>query len=180
MEVRLWAERTTAAEIMVTNLATVWPTHTLAQAAAVLLREQVSGVPVVEPDGPCVGVFSVIDVLRAEEQVVEERLKFAQSSYFTSELALPTSVYADQLADFQEKIAPAAEQPVQRFMTTNLVTVTQQTPVGTIISMLIDAHIHRVLVVDQHGHLKGMVTAMDVLAALRSAASGAAATNPVG
>ena len=174
MELRDWAERTTAGEIMVTDVATVWPTHTLGQVAAVLLREQVSGVPVVEPDGPCVGVFSLVDVLRAEEQVVEERLKFAQSSFFTSELALPASVYADQLEKFQEKISPASEQPIQPFMTTNLVTVTEETSVGYTINMLVDAHIHRVLVIDGRGHLKGLVTAMDVLAALRRAVTGKA------
>ena len=166
-----WLTQTTASDVMVREVATVWPTHTLAQVAAVLLREQISGVPVVSPEGVCVGVFSLVDVLRAEEQIVDERWRLAHSSYFTSELAWPASVYADKLAEFQDKMSPAAERPVKEFMTKNLVSLVPEARLQRVVEKMVDAHVHRVLIVDARGRLEGIITTMDLLAALRQFAT---------
>ena len=169
MEIRNWMTKTTAAEIMVRDVATVWQTHTLAQAAAVLLREQISGMPVVNEEGVCVGVISLMDILRAEEIVADEQQKVASSSYFDSALTLPTGVYAERLEELRDKLAPASGRFVKEFMTTDLVSVPQDTQLDKIVTSMVDAHIHRLLVLDADRHLQGIVTTIDVLAALMRA-----------
>ena len=67
----------------------------------------------------------------------------------------------------QERGTGSAEQPVEHFMTTDLVSVTENTPLQTIVQQMVDAHIHRVVVLDDHQHLQGIISTMDVLAALR-------------
>lgn len=166
MVIQDWIMQTTAADVMCSDVVSVWPNHTLAQAAAVMLREQISGLPVVDSSGVCVGVFTVSDTLRAEEIVAEEQQEIATSSFFQSDLTLPTSVYAEKLEQFRDKLAPAAEQPIKRFMTTDLVSVTEDAPLARIVQSMVDAHLHRVLVLNEASQLKGIVATMDVLAAL--------------
>jgi CBS domain-containing protein len=166
MEIHNWITHTTAADLMCRDVVSVWPNHTLAQAAAVMLREQVSGLPVVDTSGVCVGVFSVTDVLRAEEKVTEEQQRIAMSGFFNSGLALPASVYTQKLEQIRDKIAPASEQPVERFMTADLVSVTEDASLTSIVQSMVDAHLHRVLVADADRRLKGIVATTDVLAAL--------------
>ena len=166
MEIRQWLRDTTARDIMACKVVSVWPTHTLAQVAAVLLRENISGVPVVDQEGRCRGVFSVSDILRAEEKVAEARAEAASSAYFRSELALPASVYREQLEQLRDKIAPAAEQPVGNFMVTDLVTVKEDTRLEKIVASIVDAHVHRILVLDDGRQLRGLITTIDVMNAL--------------
>jgi predicted transcriptional regulator len=54
---------------MARDLITLRPESPLAQAAGVFLHEQISGAPVVDAGGVCVGVLSVSDILEAEERL---------------------------------------------------------------------------------------------------------------
>jgi CBS domain-containing protein len=56
--------------------------------------------------------------------------------------------------------------PVRQYMTADPVTVVPSTPIRTLARLMIDAHIHRVIVVDEEGKPQGIVSATDVLAAL--------------
>ncbi|HEY8505600.1 MAG TPA: CBS domain-containing protein, partial [Gemmataceae bacterium] len=59
---------------------------------------------------------------------------------------------------------PADE--VRQFMTPDPVTVAPDTPIREVARMMIDAHIHRVIVVDAEQRPLGVVSATDVLAAV--------------
>jgi CBS domain-containing protein len=143
MEIAAWLKTTRASDIMVRTVVTLKPSDTLAHAAAVMLHEQISGAPVLDGAGICVGVLSASGILNAEDKVDQERRKVAESSFWHSNLALPMSVYADKLAEVREKIVPAAEQPVERFMTTDLVSVTADTPLRTVVEDMVNARASR-------------------------------------
>ena len=55
----------TAREIMTTQLITLQPKMTVAEAIKTLLSHKISGAPVVDPDGALLGVLSEFDCLRA-------------------------------------------------------------------------------------------------------------------
>src|SRR5262249_8544565 len=57
---------------------------------------------------------------------------------------------------------------VSRHMTTDLVTAPPSTPVTELARIMIDAHLHRVLITDGHGRPAGIVTSTDILAAVAS------------
>ncbi len=166
MQIHEWMSSTRAADIMVRQVITFEPSCLLARAAGVLLQEQISGAPIVEESRGCLGVLSVSDVLTAGGKVVEEQQQIAQSTFWNSNLMLPTSVYEDKLAQVRDKLVPAAEQPVERFMTTDLVGVNEETPLETIVQKMVDAHVHRVLVLGENQCLQGIISTTDVLAAL--------------
>jgi CBS domain-containing protein len=63
-------------------------------------------------------------------------------------------------------------EPVRQFMTANPVTMPSSTPIRVLARAMIDAHIHRVIVVDETGRPTGIVSSTDVLAALAYAEDG--------
>lgn len=163
-----WVIGTKAADLMVSQLITVDASEPLAEVAAVMLREQISGLPVVDGTGSCRGVFAVSDVLRSEEKVakqLQERRVFT-SNYFSSRLTLPENTCTEKLEDFRDGLTPASVQPVERFMTTDVVSVLPDASVEKIAQSMVDAHLHRVLVIDENEQLRGIVSTTDILAAL--------------
>ncbi len=165
MTIQQWMSETRASDIMSRKIVTFDPQDTLAEVAEKLLAKQISGAPVVS-GGRCVGVFSVYDMLQAENEVTTNRTEFAQSSFWDSGLSLPVQVYEDKLAAVRAKIAPIAEHFVERHMTRDVVTVDGTDPVAVVIQKMVDGHIHRVVVVDEESHVVGLISTIDVLAAL--------------
>ena len=173
MAIQEWITKTRAQDIMVRDLVTVLPTHDLAQVATVFLREQISGVPVVGTDEICSGVITIRDVIQAEEKVAGEQLRLAHSNFFNSDLALPASVYDERLAEVKDKLVPASERLVKEFMTTDMVTVHEDTPLAEVVASMVDAHVHRLLVLNKKDGLCGVISTIDVLAALMRASQDA-------
>lgn len=103
--------------------------------------------------------FFIVSSLRSSPSL-------ATSNFFSSNLALPESVYLEKLEQVRDKLSPAAEQPVEHFMTTDLVSVSTEDSLQEIVQSMVDAHLHRVLVIDQDKQLQGIIATTDVLAAL--------------
>lgn len=166
MELHEWLTRTSAADVMVRDVTTLDPGECLANVASMFLREQISGAPVVDREGVCVGVLSIQDVIGAEEKVAEERQKVAESSFWRSNLALPASIYEDKLAQVRDKIIPAAQQPAHRFMIRDIVWVRDDATLYKVTTDMVEAHIHRVLVLSEEMRLRGLISTIDILSAL--------------
>lgn len=77
------------------------------------------------------------------------------------------------LADWQVvQVENLPADAVRSFMTADPVTATAEVPIRTLARRMIDAHIHRVIVVDEQGRPIGVVSSTDVLAAVAYAESG--------
>ena len=155
-----------AEDVMVRDVTVLRRDDTLAHAAYTFLHKQISGAPIVDVDGKCVGVLSVTDILGAAEKVAERQAEIAEAFFSRSDLILPATVYEDDLAAVRDKIEPAAEQPVENFMVQDIVCVRCDDSVEKVAQDFIDARIHRVLVIDTDGKLAGLITTVDVIAAL--------------
>ena len=68
----------------------------------------------------------------------------------------------------EEDFARLPSDAVRRYMTADIVTTGPDVPLPRLSRMMIDAHIHRVLVVDEEHRPIGIVTSTDLLAALAS------------
>jgi CBS domain-containing protein len=174
----------------------------LREAAQQLMRNQVSGAPVVDAVGKCVGVLSAFDFLRmpgmAKELGGPDSPPLPLTCSYQSEVhgpdgetetgcTLPRGVCPVQvvhkgphgeetiicsqphsvLADWQ--VVNVEELPtgeVRRYMTADPVTVRPATTIRTLARMMIDAHIHRIIVVDKDHVPIGIVSATDILSAL--------------
>ena len=124
-------------------------------AAHLLSQAGVSGAPVVDDAGRCVGVLSTTDFLHLAEQK-----KFPPCPELRD-------VYSWQIV---EEEGPPPD-TVETAMNRDPVTVTKSVLIGEIARMMIDAHIHRVIVVDADDRPVGVVSSTDILAAVAQAAA---------
>ena len=155
-----------AEEVMVRDVTILRRDDTLANAAYTFLHKQISGAPVVDGDGACLGVLSVTDILGAADKVAERQAEVAEAFFSRSDLVLPATVYEEELSAVRDKISPAAEQPVENFMITDVVAVRANDTLEKVARDFVDARIHRVLVLDENQRLVGLITTTDVIAAL--------------
>ena len=63
MQLSEWLSSSTAKDIMVRDLVTLSPDQSLAEAADILYCKQISGAPVVNDRGQCVGICTASDIL---------------------------------------------------------------------------------------------------------------------
>jgi CBS domain-containing protein len=191
----------TAGDLMNPDLVTVSHETPLREAGRLLLLHQISGVPVVEPGGTCVGVLSTTDLLRwaiqqgggAAPRFIERplscifQLKHRDAKGEERVLCtLPVDVCPLQrkegdkifcsqphevLADWQVvHVEQLPTESVGQFMTPDPVTVSVDTPVADLAQRMVDAHVHRVVVVNRLNRPVGIVSSMDVLAGIARAA----------
>jgi CBS domain-containing protein len=145
----------TAADLMTVPVRTIPQEMPLREAARLLHRANISGAPVVDGEGRCVGVLSSSDFVtwagKAEADSVEA---------------------ASFIAPWGELISieESADHEIRRYMTAEPVTAAPTDPVGELAQTMADYHIHRVLVVGQDNRPCGIVTSTDVLAAVGRAA----------
>ncbi len=171
MHVAEWLNTVRARDVMTREVVTLGPDDPISDAAHLLLREQISGAPVVNDLGICVGVFSASDVLAYEEdRATQESIR--PSIYYRTpeEYEVGTEEWT-RWEEVQQEFAEEPEATVEQYMTRDLVTVRDETPLAEVIRQMLDAHIHRILVVDEQSRLVGIITTTDVLGALLRQAS---------
>ncbi|MCS6852860.1 MAG: CBS domain-containing protein [Gemmataceae bacterium] len=192
----------TANDLMTRELVLLTEDMPLREAARRLLHHQVSGAPVVDARGRCVGVLSSTDFLRLAEKrrdveqptapalpqtcSFQERYRRADGREVTA-CTLPSGVCPMQRLERDAEglvhilchephcvpvdwqIVPMEQLPtdeVRCYMTPNPVTIPADATLRTMARAMIDGHIHRLIVVDEHGRPIGIVSSTDLLAAV--------------
>ncbi len=145
----------TAQDLMSKEVISIPARMTLRSAAHLLLHSQISGAPVVDEWNRCVGVISGTDFVRwvEKEPGPEGVTRPSQATPYCAEW---------QVAELEQ--VPNDE--VRLYMTKDPVTVHPETPISELARAMLDAHIHRVVVVDENRHPVGIITATDILAAV--------------
>ncbi len=151
----------TAADLMTDAVVTVGQHLSLANVAQLLAEHAISGAPVVDEAGRCVGVISATDFISFARSAGHARKERREH--------VPPVHSAWQVVDVQA--VPREE--VRDYMTKDPVMVTPDTPIAELARQMTDAHIHRVIVVDSQDRPVGVVSTTDLLAALAYAGPGA-------
>jgi CBS-domain-containing membrane protein len=140
----------TAADVMSRDVMTI-PHHLSLRAAAHrLAQSHVSGAPVTDEKGRCIGVLSAHDLMTW----VDQGAKGGTES-------------ADVCSDWQlMELDQVPEDEVSRYMTTDVVATRPEAGIGEIARWMVDAHIHRVIILDSAQRPVGVVSSTDILAAV--------------
>jgi CBS domain-containing protein len=148
----------TAADLMSRDVVMIPRAMSLRTAAHLLSRAHVSGAPVVDSDGVCVGVLSATDFMRwvGDEETDHTRPVSCDPDCFFS---------AWQVTDVEA--LPADD--VGCHMTADPVMVSPRMTIAELAGAMIDAHIHRIVVVDEMNRPIGVVSSTDILAAVANA-----------
>jgi len=142
----------TAADLMKQPVQTIPQEMSFATAGGMLQREQISGAAVIDSEGQCVGVISTTDFLIAASKDRKTAGLLCHEEQCVSE--------------WQVDVESLPRDEVRHHMSKDVVTVSATTPIAEIARMMLDAHIHRVFVVDGHRRPVGIVSSTDIVAAV--------------
>jgi CBS domain-containing protein len=198
----------TAGDLMTRDVVRLPEEMPLRDAARVLLQKQVSGAPVVDAQGKCVGVLSALDIARLAGKregairpaspplpltcpyLVKREDPNGKEIILCTLLPGSCPIQVTQKgADGKEMIV--CSQPhcvlldwqlveleklptdkVRQFMTPDPVVVLPDASIRTLARLMIDAHIHRIIIVGEERKPVGIVSSTDILAAVAYAEDG--------
>jgi len=141
-----------ARDIMTTEVVSVPRDAAVSEIAGILLRNRISAVPVVDDDSRVLGMVSEGDLMRRPETGAEPR-----HSWWLRLLESPD----EHAAEYAKSHGLRAED----VMTGNVISVTEDTPVGEIAAILEERRIKRVPVL-RDGRIVGIVSRASLLQAL--------------
>jgi len=144
-----------ALDIMTPNPVTLSPDTDIRTAATLLLEKKINGAPVVDEKGRLVGVLCQSDLVAQQKQVTLPSV-FALLDGF---IALSSR------DDFEREMQKIAATKVAQAMTADPKTVTPQTPIDEIATIMVNEKLFTLPVVDS-GRLVGVVGKEDILRTL--------------
>ena len=141
-----------AKDVMTHCLVTIAPEAPILDAIARMISHEVSGMPVVETDGRLVGIVTEGDFVRR----VETHTEAPRRRWL--ELLLGPESSADEYAR-------SHGHTVQEVMSSNVITVTKETPLREVVRLMEEHGIKRLPVIDD-GRVVGIVSRADLMSAL--------------
>jgi CBS domain-containing protein len=145
----------TARDLMSAGLVRIPQEMSLKAAAERLAEAELHGAPVVDADGRCVGVLSTSDFLRVRAQPHQIPAD-ARDSYFAAwQMIDPRELPADSVA---------------KHMTHPVHFVGPEASIGVLARMMVERHVHRLIVAEEADRPIGIVSASDLLEALAKCA----------
>lgn len=132
-------------DLMTTDPLTVLPDTLLKEAARTMIRNKVSGLPVIS-DGAVVGIVTEGDFLRQEANR-DQPYRFS----------LLDALFGEGPSD------PPAVERVAEVMTENVITITPEATIGEAARVMANKRVKRLPVVDEDGVLIGIISRADVV-----------------
>ena len=138
---------------------TVSPDTDIKSLIAVLQKNELPGVPVVDGDNKVVGIVTDSDLVISDEEA-----DFHLPHYVN---IMGGIVFLESTKHFEERAKKAFASDVEEMMTSeDLITVSPSEPAEHAARKISESKHNRLPVVDDDGRLVGVVTRVDVLAAL--------------
>jgi CBS domain-containing protein len=144
--------------VMNPDVITVWDDMTVQEVAAFLTENQISGAPVEDGEGRLVGVVSFTDIARAASDPNTLEPPPSEPEFFTRGWEeAPLSI-----EDLRGVHATVPSLTVADIMTPRLYSIVEDATVAQAARMMLDAHIHRLVVTQEHKAV-GILTTFDLL-----------------
>lgn len=154
----------TARDVMTGRIIVLSESDTLDAAIQTLREHHITGAPVTDEQGRLIGILSLYDLVGVPAS--SRRRPDGQRPLAHGEEPVVWDLFEKAAADERDfRVERVADR-----MSRKVASVTAETPLVEVARAMCDGHWHRVPVVDEKGSLVGIITAMDVLAALVHAA----------
>jgi CBS domain-containing membrane protein len=147
-----------AKQVMRTDVSTVSATATIDSLLELLQEKNLAGVPVVDEQEKVVGVVSQIDFV-----VLKNETAFSESEMLPD---FYTAVQIDHLEVSDgslEALNSPGSHTVGDIMAREIVAVPEEAYLGDVAVKMITESVHRVLVLDPQGKLRGLIHDMDLI-----------------
>jgi len=151
-----------AKDIMNRDVLSVGMDWSIEQLADYLIENCISGAPVISEEGKLLGVVSMTDIVRYRSMPITDARKNDLHEYY-----IYTPEYRYSPAEIESfRIDPESLVTVQDIMTPMIFNVSEDTTLQKVADAMLRGRIHRVFVT-RDGVLAGIITTMDILAAVR-------------
>lgn len=150
-------------EIMTTDVVKLNGFMSIREAADLLATRAISGAPVVDSDGKLIGILTETDILRSVKEAADELHMVFPSLH-------PMGVMFEMSKGEKEILKAFAEQAntvVMDVMTKAVITCTRDTTLNEVASTFVEKGINRLPVVDEEGHVVGIIARGDIVRAFR-------------
>ena len=151
-------EADAASDLMVPNPISLRAEASVAEAVRLFTEKGITAAPVIDDSGRPIGVISRSDLLIHQCEDEKQR----GGAYF----------YASSFESFDATRKSSDAMNVADLMTPAVFSVSEDTPVHTVVRDMVGLHVHRLFVVDKDGTLVGIITTMDVLKHLKHKKAG--------
>lgn len=143
----------TAVDIMTRAVVTVSPETAIRDVAALLAGKRFGSLPVVDADGHLLGIVTEEDIVtRAANVHLPRHVTF-----------LSSIIYLENPQRFEEEAEKILAMHAREIMDEQFATVRPEMPVEALASLMLDEDLRRVLVVDDHARLLGIITRADIV-----------------
>ncbi len=142
-----------AKNIMVKKVITINKNESVKKLSDILIKNKISGVPVLDDNGKLVGVATEGDLI-----VKDADLHFP--GYFK---LLDSIIYLESLEKFKINLKKYLGTKVEDIMSTEVKTVKEDTPVSEVANIMVKYGINRVPVLNNKGNMVGIITRADIV-----------------
>lgn len=142
-------------EYMREDVVTVGPEVSVKELAEIFHRNNISGCPVTDQNGTLLGIVTEGDLVAQDAE-----LHFPRYIQF-----LDAQIYLQSPKKFEERLRKIAASAVKDLMTTDVITVTRETPIRQAATIMADKGINRLPVVEG-GKVVGLIARTEVLRAM--------------
>jgi len=146
----------TVADIMTPDPVTVYPTTPLNQVIETLAQQRISGVPVVNEAGTLVGIVSEGDLIWKESGATPPPYV----------MFLDSVIYLENPSRYERELHKVLGETAGDVMTKEVVTIAADKPLPVAARLMHDRAVHRLPVVNETGHVVGMLTRGDIIRAM--------------
>jgi CBS domain-containing protein len=150
----------TAHDLMNPDVLTVRDSMSVRELARFLLDKQISGAPVVDEKGNLAGVVSLTDIVAVASNDVDVANDRRNPDFYLRDLE---ETYSEE--EVQNFRIEEEDLPVREIMTPTVYTVDEEATVSEVASMMLDGHLHRILVT-RNGNAVGIISTSDLLGLL--------------
>jgi len=138
-----------AKDIMTRKVITISKDATLAELAKLLIKNKISGVPIVDKREELVGIVTEADLI-----IKESNLSFPLSFSFA---------FLESYESYTKSTKEYLETRVEEVMSINVKTAREDMPISKVVNIMINNNINSLPVLNIDGKLTGIITRADII-----------------
>ena len=138
-----------AKDIMTKKVITISKDATLAELAKLLIKNKISGVPIVDEKEELVGIVTEADLI-----IKESNLPFPLSFSFA---------FLESYESYTKSTKEYLETRVEEVMSTNVKIGREDMPISKVVNIIINNNINRLPILNNDGKLTGIITRADII-----------------
>jgi len=148
-------------DVMTRKVVTVRGNTTIGELSKILLKNKISGVPVVDDEQKLIGMVTDADIITEDMEPIFP-------IYFDP--LIISYAFIENFEKYKKDIKEYLETPVEEIMTRRVKSVKNDTPVSEAAKIMVRDKINRIPVVDENNKVIGIVARADILKSMVSEA----------